>query len=231
MSELAKALCAARATMKGTVFKGGVNQHQKYPYVGHEDVMTSGARDALNAHGLAPLQTKATLVGEVPHGKVPVLLWRATYRILHTSGEFFDTEIEGTTQAGDKCAYQANTMLDRTMYLRLLALAGSAEENTEHDAKPERAADTREPATNGHAGAQAAQNGAPAAPTDADITALLDGLEAAQDAAAFDRLRATSRGDRSHLQDDERTAITNAIQRNAKRLGVELKPKQQEARA
>ena len=132
---LARALCAARLDLKATVHRGGFNKHNGYHYVGHEDVLTSGARESLARNELALLQTGIDLVGEVPGGKTTILLWRGKYKLLHVSGEQLDIEVAGTTQHNDKCAYQASTMLDRTVYLRLLALAGSSDEDTDFDGK------------------------------------------------------------------------------------------------
>ena len=133
MSELAKALASARAVMRGTVFKGGTNSHQKYPYVGHEHVMTSGAREALFENGLSLVQTGVEFVGELPGGKTQVLLWRGTFKLLHASGESLELTYLATTQAGDKAAFIASTGLDRTAFLRVLALAGSSEDDPDHD--------------------------------------------------------------------------------------------------
>jgi len=137
--ELAKALCAARGVMRGTVHKGGTNAHQRYPYVGHEHVMVSGAREALHDNGLSLVQTGVEYVGEVPGGKVQALLWRGTFRLLHASGESLDLSYLATTQANDKSAFVASTSLDRTAFLRVLALAGSSEEDPEHDEHDRRA--------------------------------------------------------------------------------------------
>jgi hypothetical protein len=139
MSELAKALASARGEMRGTVYKGGVNQHQRYPYVGHEHVMTSGVREAMQTNGLSLVQTGVEYVGEVPGGKVQALLWRGTFRLLHTSGESLDLSYLATTQANDKSAFVASTSLDRTAFQRVMALAGSSEEDPEHDEHDKRA--------------------------------------------------------------------------------------------
>lgn len=169
-SELAAALCAARAEMRGTVYKGGFNSQNKYPYVGHEDVITSGAREALTKHGLALVQTEVAPAGETRGFKdATVLLWRGTYQLLHTSGESLTITIHGTTHPGDKSGYQASTMIDRTVYLRLLALAGSADEDTDHDEADKRrkaemaAAEAAQKAAGGANGQRTApaQNGAP----------------------------------------------------------------------
>jgi hypothetical protein len=133
MSELAKALVAARKELKGTVFKSGINQHQRYAYVGHEAVITGGARDALNNHGLALVQVSVEHVGEVPGGKTKCMLWRGAYELLHESGEKMSFSFVATTQENDKSAFVASTSLDRTAHLRVLALAGSSEEDPEHD--------------------------------------------------------------------------------------------------
>lgn len=160
MSELAKALASARAVMRGTVYKGGANQHQKYAYVGHEHVLTSGAREAMHEHGLSLVQTGVDFVGEVPAGKASALLWRGAFKLIHTSGESLDLSYMATTQPNDKAAFVASTALDRTAFLRVLALAGSSDEDPEHDEHDTRARYDREPPTTQ---ANAAQQAARAA--------------------------------------------------------------------
>jgi hypothetical protein len=189
--ELTKALAAARSAMKGTVYKGGTNQHQRYPYVGHEHVMTSGAREALSEQGLALVQTGVEYVGEVPGGKVQVLLWRGSFRLLHTSGESLDLSLLATTQANDKSAFVASTSLDRTAFLRVLALAGSAEEDPEHDVhdKIAQSAPPYQPPPRREA--------PPAAPSPEvqyrlDFTALLESLRIVKTSAQLEQARAAA---------------------------------------
>jgi hypothetical protein len=129
---LSRALVRARARLQGTVYKSGTNTHQKYRYVGHEDVLTSGAREALLLEGLALVQTDCTFVGEVPGGKA-ILLWRGAYQLLHESGETLALALTITTQSTDKAGAGASTTLDRVMHLRLLSLAGSSEEDDDDD--------------------------------------------------------------------------------------------------
>lgn len=157
--ELAKALASARAVMKsGTVYKGGTNQHQKYPYVGHEHVMTSGAREALQEHGLALVQTSVDYVGEIPAGKNPALLWRGNFKLMHTSGESLDLVFSATTQPNDKAAFVASTGLDRTAFLRVLALAGSTEDDPDHDVHDKRAQEHQQSRSAGDAATRAAES-------------------------------------------------------------------------
>lgn len=155
MSELAKALTKARAALRGTVFKGGTNTHNKYPYVGHEHVMTSGAREALQENDLSLVQTGVEFVGDVPGGKSQVLLWKGTFKLLHASGESLDLTFLATTQGGDKAAFIASTGLDRTAWLRVLALAGSSEDDPDHDENNRH--QQHEPTTQQQAAQQAAR--------------------------------------------------------------------------
>jgi len=200
--ELAKALAAARAELSGKVYAAGWNAHNRYAYVGHRDVLASGVREALSNHGLAVVQTSVEYVGELPGGKNVVLLWRGTYRVLHSSGEHIDMTIQGTCQHNDKAAYQVNTMLDRTIYLRLLALAGSSEEETDDD-RDHRALKK-----------EAQENGPPPAdapnPTDKEVADLVTRLSQAQTNAEVDKIRADGEAIRARMTKAHKLAMAEA---------------------
>lgn len=134
LGALTKALCGARSELSGTVFKAGVNQHQRYAYVGHEQVVRSGAREALSKHGLALVQTNVELVSDaLPAGKVAAHLYRGTFVLLHEGGASMPLQFLATVQPNDKSAFVASTSLDRIALLRLLCLAGSSDEDPEAD--------------------------------------------------------------------------------------------------
>ena len=134
---LCRALIRARKACRPTVHKGGHNRDQNYSYVGHEQVLVSGARNALLDNDLTLEQRAVEYIGELAYstrsGTRPVWRWRGTYDLVHVSGEIRTYTFEATTQANDKAAFVASTSLDRVAHLRLLALAGSDEENPEHD--------------------------------------------------------------------------------------------------
>jgi hypothetical protein len=208
MSELAKALATARGVMRGTVHKGGTNQHQRYPYVGHEHVMVSGAREALHGNGLSLVQTSVEYVGEVPGGKVQALLWRGNFRLLHASGESLDLSYLATTQANDKAAFVASTSLDRTAFLRVLALAGSSEEDPEHDEHDRRAQQHQQ-----HQQAQPSHDRERNA-TDAAYSLLLKALRA-PDANTAARV--------SSLREEASRLKPRLLERQIEELSVELR--------
>lgn len=135
--ELAKALIAARQACQATVYKAGANEAQRYKFVGHEHVLGGGARTALLANGLVLEQVKVEYIGQeryqTRNGENTVWRWRGVHKLLHTSGEERTYEYEATTVPNDKAAFVASTALDRTAHMRVLELAGSAEENPEHD--------------------------------------------------------------------------------------------------
>lgn len=137
MKELVTALVAARQACKPTVHKEGKNQQQGYAYAGHEHVLEQGARQQLLAHGLVLEQVKVEFLGELHYetrnGKNIAWRWRGVHKLVHISGEEREYEFEATTNTNDKSAFVASTALDRTAHLRVLELAGSAEENPEHD--------------------------------------------------------------------------------------------------
>jgi hypothetical protein len=137
VSELGKALKLARIACAVVVNKAGKNAHQNYPYVGHEHVLTSGAREALLTYGLTLVQKDVIFVCAQPvadkAGASIVWLWRGVFELIHESGEIREYAFAATTHAGDKAAYIASTALDRTAMLRVCQLAGGVTEDPEHD--------------------------------------------------------------------------------------------------
>jgi len=150
MSELTKALIKARMACKATLHKEGRNQAQNYAYVGHEHVLTSGAREALLVNGLALVERHVSFAGVLEYatrnGNQVCWRWRGVFDLVHMSGESKEFEFEATTAANDKAAYVASTALDRTAHLRVCCLAGSAEEDPEHDTHDRYAAAASRPA-------------------------------------------------------------------------------------
>lgn len=145
------ALLAARAAVSARVFKANSNQHQKYTYVSHEHVLTH-ARDALLAHGLILEQRSVVRDGilSVAHarGESQVWCWTGTFALVHERGEERLYQFAATTQPNDKAAFAASTNLDKLAYMRLLALAGTDDENAEadwHDNQPGGAAQQNAP--------------------------------------------------------------------------------------
>jgi hypothetical protein len=137
MSELVKALVKARMACKPTVHKSAKNSAQNYSYVGHEQVLVSGARESLLAHGLVLVEKAVMFVGELPYrtkaGEQMCWRWRGVFELVHESGDSREYEFEATTGTNDKAAFVASTALDRTAHLRICCIAGSAEEDPEHD--------------------------------------------------------------------------------------------------
>lgn len=136
MSEITKALVAARKAISPTVYKAGKNEAQRYAYAGHEHVVTH-ARAAMLANGLALEQVRVThesvMTYSTRNGEQIAWLWRGDFALLHASGESRSYSFLATTAANDKAAYVASTALDRTAILRVMQLAGSTEEDPEHD--------------------------------------------------------------------------------------------------
>jgi hypothetical protein len=148
---LAAALIAARKRCTTTVHKAGRNETQRYTYVGHEHVLTGGARDALLENGLVLLLESYEMVGadsyKTQGGDKQCWRWRGRFLLVHTSGEQLALSYEATTVPNDKAGFVASTALDRTAHMRVLELAGSDEENPEHDSNEppkERVRKTRE---------------------------------------------------------------------------------------
>jgi hypothetical protein len=139
---LAAALIKARKAARATVYKAGHNQDQRYSYVGHEQVVIA-SRDALLDNGLSLEQRSVEYIGELVYqtknGPKPVWRWVGQFALVHESGEERGYRYEATTQANDKAAFVASTALDRVAHMRVLELAGTADEDPEHDWHDERA--------------------------------------------------------------------------------------------
>jgi hypothetical protein len=210
---LTKALCQARSKLSGTVFKSGMNQHQRYAYVGHEQVVRSGAREALGECGLALVQTNVELVSDaVPAGKVQAHLYRGEFLLLHESGESLPLTFLATVQPNDKSAFVASTSLDRVALLRLLCLAGSSDEDPEsdwHDQQTQRDQHARSGATPGQLNNQPGQAAPP--PIDGAVLKLISELELAT-ADKLDGLLASARGMFRSVFPDERKALQDAVE-------------------
>jgi hypothetical protein len=131
------------------VHKAGKNEAQRYTYVGHEHVLVGGARDALLENGLVLMLEGYELVGtdsyKTSSGDKQCWRWRGRFVLLHApSGEHRELTYEATTVPNDKAGFVASTALDRTAHMRVLELAGSDEENPEHDSnEPPAATKTR----------------------------------------------------------------------------------------
>lgn len=140
-AELAKALVKARRACDATVFKAGKNSAQGYSFTGHLHVLTGGARRALLDHGLSLVQVGVSFAGvetyKTRSGEQVCWRWRGDFVLVHDSGETMALSYEATTGANDKAAFVASTALDRTAHMRVLELAGSDEENPEHDTHSE----------------------------------------------------------------------------------------------
>lgn len=128
-NKLVAALAAARKHIPhGTVHKGGQNSHQNYKFAGHEQVVKV-AREALYLNGLTLTQVRVEYKSEIAKAQ----LWEGTFLLEHESGGERTLVYQATTQPNDKSAFVASTALDRTALLRVLQLAGSADEDPEHD--------------------------------------------------------------------------------------------------
>lgn len=128
-SKLNMALVHARLELTGIIYKGGQNTAQRYNYVGHEQVLMV-VRSILLKHGLLFLPTHVKYVAKLDHGeKSPVLLWEGMFELTHIeSGEMRVFTCMASTILNDKGAFVASTSLERVALLRLMALAGSSDE-------------------------------------------------------------------------------------------------------
>jgi hypothetical protein len=135
------ALVEARKRVTGTLLKEGRKTEGgggNYNYVGHEHVVHH-VRKAMLECGLSLIQTGLEMIGllTVPgkHGDSTFLRWRATLELVHAeSAAVRVMKLECLTQGNDKAGFIASTALDRTALLRLMGVAGSAEEDPEHNA-------------------------------------------------------------------------------------------------
>jgi hypothetical protein len=130
------ALRDARRELTGVIYKGGSNQAQRYKYVGHEQVLMV-VRGVLLKHDLVFLPTHVKYVAAVEKtgeaGKVTtVLLWEGLFELTHVpSGMTKAFSCMASTILNDKAAFVASTSLERVALLRLMALAGSSDEDTQ----------------------------------------------------------------------------------------------------
>lgn len=136
MKELVAALIAARTAVHLKVKKAGWNKAQSYSFAGHEHVLEH-VRATMLAHGLILEQVDVEYLGSETYttrsGTNAAWRWRGTHKLIHTSGEERTYVFAATTGPNDKAAFVASTALDRTAILRIMQLAGSDEENPEHD--------------------------------------------------------------------------------------------------
>ncbi len=198
MSELIKALNKARADVRATIFKKSVNEHQQYAYVSHEDVMTSGSREALIANGLVLIQTVVEFVSEIPAGRNKALLWRGEYLLKHESGEELKLVYMATTQQNDKSAYVASTGLDKEAFQRVMQQTGSSEEDPDHDVHDRRTSNNN-------------QGNQPQKQPDPFVGGLMDKLRQATP-ETLDALVNDANMLRPSLAPDERAAMRTAVE-------------------
>lgn len=132
---LAKALVAARKDVHATVHKAGektAGGGGNYKYVGHEHVVKH-TRDALTKNGLVFAQTSCVKKEDGSYSAMSLLM--------HESGETMAYgPFECSLPSNGKESFIASTALDRTALLRLMGVAGSADEDPEHNSN------NREPA-------------------------------------------------------------------------------------
>ena len=224
--QLAKALASARAAAPWYVHKAGYNQHQRYAYAGHPDVMAHEGRRALSEFGLALVQVGVEMAGEIQGAKFPILLWRGRYLLIHESGEELPIEVMATTQVNDKVAFVASTSLDRTAWLRVLALAGSDDEDPEHTGDLRQDPDPRAQQAAQHAAARDQP-----APIRSEVVALLKRLDTAT-AESFEAVRADALLVVRTASATEASEIKTGVENARKRLGLPApQPAQKEVRA
>jgi hypothetical protein len=134
------ALVEARKRVTGTLLKEGRKTEGgggNYNYVGHEHVVHH-VRKAMLECGLTLVQNSLELVHPLElagkSGPQLFLVWRASFQLAHAaSGQATVMSYQCLTQANDKAGFIASTALDRTALLRLMGVAGSAEEDPEHN--------------------------------------------------------------------------------------------------
>lgn len=130
MKELYQALLAARRELTGGIYKGATNSAQKYNYLGHEKVLEV-TRPVLLAHGLLLVEISVKLSGAT-EGEKRYPTWEGTFALIHAeTGQTMDLIFSATTVGNDKAAYVASTALERTALLRILAIAGSSDKDTQ----------------------------------------------------------------------------------------------------
>ena len=138
---LRSALVAAQATVNGMVFKAGANTAQNYRYVGHKEVIEH-VREAMRSHGIVVVPTRLRFVQDLTYrtsrGEQHAWLWEQDFVVVHVaSNEREAVTVQATTACNDKAAFVASTAADRTLLMRLMRLAGTSEENPEHDSHDE----------------------------------------------------------------------------------------------
>lgn len=221
---LAKALAQVRLAAPWYVTKGGFNAHQKYPFVGHPDVMAHPGRTLLAEHGLALMQVGLKYNSEIPGGKNTVLLWDGVYKLKHVSGEEEIIECQATTMAGDKSAFVASTALDRTVWLRVLALAGSEDEDPDYTGQAPQNGDPKA------AQAQRVAEQRDAPQLSQEVLGLLALLDNAQSREEAEMQLAQARVMRPKVSPYEQSAITHHAHQCMQKHGIEPQ-KKNEARA
>lgn len=214
MSALTKALVAARLELRGTVFKGGMNQAQRYAYVGHEQVIVGGARDALLKHGLVLEQRSVEFMGvlefKTKSGDQMCWRWKGVHALCHESGEERLYAFEATTGTNDKASFVASTALDRTAHLRIMELAGSADEDPEHDSHDRQ---TPEPPR----AVQAPSSGSKQVDPGAFLDAAFDLLKKADSEPAL--VEWYRRADRANVAAEAKTTAMQAFQKHCIAIG------------
>lgn len=130
MKELYQALMAARKELTGGIYKGAKNSAQNYSYLGHEKVLEV-TRPVLLDHGLLLLEVSVVPTGAT-EGDKRYPTWEGKFALIHAeSGQAMELKFSATTVGNDKAAYVASTALERTALLRILAIAGSSDKDTQ----------------------------------------------------------------------------------------------------
>lgn len=220
---LVKALAQARLATPWFVSKGGFNQHSRYSFVGHPDVMAHDGRRVLAEHGLVLLQTLVRYAGEAPGTKATTHLWDGEYLLAHESGESLTLRLQATTQANDKTAFVASTALDRTIHLRVLNLAGSDDEDPDGAAQapqcpPQLNEREREAQARAHQRAATRDGAADAAPNP-DVAKVIAALETATGADIQTHVDAAN-ALRPNVPPTAREAMRAAVEQARKRISI-----------
>lgn len=130
-----RALIAARKAVKGTLYKAGAKtegQGGTYKYVGHEHVVEH-VRDAMLNNNLVLLQTVLHYESSEATKQSSVYRWRAEFSLMHVAGASLSFSFQGLTAMSDKASFIASTALDRTALLRIMGVAGTSDEDPEHN--------------------------------------------------------------------------------------------------
>lgn len=132
---LVRAIVAARKAVKGTLFKAGAKTEGgggNYRYIGHEHVVEH-VRDAMLAQGLLCVQTGLSFMGAENTKSGACWRWSASHALTHVDGGSMILNTEGMTAQTDKAAFIASTACDRTCLQRLMGIAGTSDEDPEHN--------------------------------------------------------------------------------------------------